>query len=62
MIYCMADIHGDYERYQKMLSEISFSDDDTLYIIGDVHALCSASEQTRCHCRFGFLPEHSRSK
>lgn len=36
MIYCMADIHGDYERYQKMLSEIQFSDEDTLYVIGDV--------------------------
>ena len=35
MIYCMADVHGDYERYQKMLLEISFSQDDTLYVIGD---------------------------
>lgn len=35
MIYCMADIHGDYERYEKMLTEIRFSDADTLYVIGD---------------------------
>lgn len=34
--YCMSDIHGDYERYQKMLELIQFSDNDTLYIIGDV--------------------------
>lgn len=36
MIYCIADIHGDYARYQKMLQTIEFSEADTLYIIGDV--------------------------
>lgn len=36
MIYCMSDLHGDKERYDKMLEKIGFSDDDTMYIIGDV--------------------------
>lgn len=36
MIYCMADIHGDFERYQRMLQLIEFSESDTLYILGDV--------------------------
>ena len=36
MIYCMSDIHGEYDRFQKMLELIKFSDSDTLYIIGDV--------------------------
>ena len=35
-IYCMSDIHGEYERYIDMLKHINFSDEDTLYIIGDV--------------------------
>lgn len=35
MIYCMADIHGEYDRYRDMLSEIAFSDADMLYVIGD---------------------------
>ncbi len=35
MIYCMADIHGAYERYQKMLEIIGFCENDTLYVIGD---------------------------
>ena len=36
MIYCMSDIHGESDRYQAMLKLINFSDEDTLYIIGDV--------------------------
>ena len=36
MIYCISDIHGEIDRFHAMLSLISFSDEDTLYIIGDV--------------------------
>lgn len=36
MIYCMSDIHGEYDRFQSMLKLIQFSSEDTIYIIGDV--------------------------
>ena len=36
MIYVMSDLHGQYEKYLKMLEMISFSDDDTLYVLGDI--------------------------
>ena len=36
MIYVMSDIHGCYEKYQKMLKKISFGKNDLLYILGDV--------------------------
>lgn len=36
MIYCMSDIHGEVERFRNMMSLIEFSEQDTLYIIGDV--------------------------
>lgn len=36
MIYAISDLHGCYEEYLKALETIHFSDDDTLYIIGDV--------------------------
>ena len=36
MTYVMSDIHGMYEKYMKMMKLIGFSDNDTLYIIGDV--------------------------
>ena len=36
MNYCISDIHGEYDRYIAMLKLINFSDDDTLYVLGDV--------------------------
>ena len=36
MTYVMADIHGQYEAYMEMLEKISFSDEDELYVLGDV--------------------------
>ena len=36
MTYVMSDLHGHYEKYRKMLEKITFSDDDELYILGDV--------------------------
>ena len=36
MIYCISDIHGEYDRYIAMLEQINLSDDDTLYVLGDV--------------------------
>lgn len=36
MYYAISDIHGEYEKYKKMLDLIHFSDEDTLFVIGDV--------------------------
>lgn len=36
MIYCLSDIHGEIDKFYKMLQLIEFSDKDTLYVIGDV--------------------------
>lgn len=36
MTYCMSDIHGEADRFHAMLEKIKFSDQDTLYILGDV--------------------------
>ena len=36
MTYVTSDIHGCFDKYEKLLNEIEFSDDDTLYILGDV--------------------------
>lgn len=32
----MSDLHGEYKKYIAMLEKISFSDDDILFILGDV--------------------------
>ena len=36
MHYCISDIHGEFDRYQTMLEELHLTDNDTLYVIGDV--------------------------
>lgn len=35
MIYVMSDLHGEYRKYLSMLEKIDFSDEDTLYLLGD---------------------------
>jgi len=36
MTYVMSDLHGQYRKYRKMLDVIHFSDNDELYVLGDV--------------------------
>lgn len=36
MHYVISDIHGEYEKYLKMLDLINFSENDILFILGDV--------------------------
>ena len=36
MIYCISDIHGEYEAWKTMLKKIRFSDADTMYVLGDM--------------------------
>jgi serine/threonine protein phosphatase 1 len=36
MIYCVADIHGEYQRYLALLEKLKLRPEDTLYILGDV--------------------------
>ena len=42
-IYACSDIHGQYGLFQKMLKDIRFSDDDLLYIVGDVYDFLDVS-------------------
>lgn len=35
MQYVIADIHGYYENFLKLLEKIRFTDEDTLYVLGD---------------------------
>lgn len=36
MYYVMSDLHGEYDKYLKMLDLIQFSEQDSLFILGDV--------------------------
>lgn len=35
MIYCVSDIHGRIDLLEKLLEIVNFSNDDTLYVLGD---------------------------
>ena len=36
MIYVASDVHGLYDRYDKLLETINLREEDTLYLLGDV--------------------------
>ena len=36
MTYVMSDLHGRYDLYVKLLDRIGFSDEDELFVLGDV--------------------------
>ncbi len=36
MTYVISDIHGNYEKFRSILSQISFRESDVLYIVGDI--------------------------
>ena len=42
--YVLSDIHGHYNTFMAMLEQIKFSDEDTLYIIGD---LCDRGKKNK---------------
>ena len=35
MTYLLSDIHGEYDLFCELLDKIDYSDDDTLYVLGD---------------------------
>ena len=36
MKYVMSDIHGNFNKYIEMLNLINFTEEDELYILGDI--------------------------
>lgn len=36
MTYVISDIHGNYEKFKSILSQISFRESDVMYILGDI--------------------------
>lgn len=36
MTYVISNIHGNYAKFKEMLDKISFSDNDIMYVLGDI--------------------------
>lgn len=49
MTYVISDIHGRYDLFLKMLEEINFTNEDTLWVLGDVVDRGSESIETLIH-------------
>ncbi len=58
MTYVISDIHGDYEKFKKLLSEISFKESDVMYVLGDIIDFGDAPIELLCDLsmRYNVLP------
>lgn len=36
MIYAVSDLHGSFDKFKRLLREIRFSDNDVMYVVGDI--------------------------
>lgn len=36
MKYCLSDIHGEYELFVRLIEKINFSENDVMYVCGDI--------------------------
>jgi len=36
MVYAVSDIHGCYDKFRRLLEKLSLTDNDTLYVLGDI--------------------------
>ncbi|MBR2353809.1 MAG: metallophosphoesterase [Clostridia bacterium] len=36
MTYLVSDLHGCFEKFKRLLKEIHFTDDDVMYVLGDI--------------------------
>ena len=41
MIYCVSDIHGELDKFERLLTLIQFSENDHLHVIGDAIDRCA---------------------
>lgn len=58
MTYVVANLHGRFAAWQKLLKKISFSDDDLMYVLGDMVDYGEESMELLCDLsmRYNVLP------
>ncbi len=58
MTYVTSDIHGNYEKYIQIFDKINFTDDDTLFVLGDVLDRGTGSMKILLDmmCHFNIIP------
>lgn len=48
MTYVISNIHGNYTKFKKMLDKIAFSDNDIMYVLGDIVDYGDETMETVC--------------
>ena len=58
MTYVVSDLHGSFEKFKKLLKEIRFTDDDVMYVLGDILDYGEESIPLLCDLsmRFNVIP------
>lgn len=58
MTYVVSDLHGCFEQFKRLLKEISFNDNDVMYVLGDVVDYGDESMELLCDLsmRFNVIP------
>ena len=46
MIYAVSDLHGSFDKFKRLLKEIRFTDNDVMYVIGDIVDMGDAPMET----------------
>lgn len=58
MTYVVSDLHGCFAKFKKLLKEIHFTDDDVMYVVGDIVDYGEESMDLLCDLsmRFNVIP------
>ena len=58
MTYVVSDLHGSFDKFKKLLKEIKFTDDDVMYVLGDIVDYGDESIELLCDLsmRFNIIP------
>lgn len=58
MTYVVSDLHGSFDKFKKLLKEIRFTDDDVMYVLGDIVDYGDESIELLCDLsmRFNIIP------
>lgn len=58
MTYVISDLHGCFDQFQRLLRQIRFTDNDTMYVLGDIVDYGEESMELLCDLsmRFNVIP------
>lgn len=58
MVYAVSDLHGSFDKFKRLLRDIRFSDNDVMYVVGDILDYGDESIELLCDLsmRYNVIP------